>query len=211
MPTSESVAGGGAPPPPPPRDPLEVHAFESDRDRDRPSTEDASTVPAETDLGASRRGAVGRAVGLVVMTVLVLLVGLGVAGPTSGHQVSVGGGYQLEVEHPARTRPGLAAPWSIQVTRLSGEAFDGPVTIAITGSYLDLFDENGTDPQPDSSTADGEMVWWTFEAPEEGPTFAASFDLRTQPSWQRPQEAIVMLEVNGDVVTSVRFTTYVIP
>src|SRR5688500_11220358 len=45
-----------------------------------------------------------------------------------------GGGYILEVSYPSVSRPALASPFEIVVTRAGG--FDGPVMLAISGDYL---------------------------------------------------------------------------
>ena len=73
---------------------------------------------------------------------------LGVLSRTTTAQ---GGGYELTVTYGQVSRGGLATPWSFEVHRPGG--FDGPITVSTTSSYLDLFDENGFDPEPSTSTA----------------------------------------------------------
>jgi hypothetical protein len=42
--------------------------------------------------------------------------------------------------------------------------FNGPVTIATTGDYFDLFVENGLDPDPEAATTSGDLLIWEFGA-----------------------------------------------
>jgi hypothetical protein len=170
-----------------------------------------STVPEGADLGSSRRGAAFRALTLSVMAMAIVAVCLGAAGPTTRVATAESASHRLTVSYPERTRPGLAAPMRIDVQQLDGEPFAGPITITATSSYLNLFDENGTDPQPDASTSDGVADQWTFEPAPDSATFAVSFDMRTQPTWHWPGEATVGLVIAGEEVASVEFTTYVLP
>ena len=52
--------------------------------------------------------------------------------------------------------------------------------MATTSRYLDLFDENGFDPQPLTETQSADDVIWEF-APPPGDTPAVSFDARVSP------------------------------
>ena len=63
-----------------------------------------------------------------------------------------GGGYGLEVVYPSVSRPALASPFEIVVTRDGG--FDGPITLAISRDYLKMWDENGLVPAPAGETSD---------------------------------------------------------
>jgi len=119
-----------------------------------------------------------------------------------------GGGYRLEVVHAAVTRPGLATPWSVRVTSAGG--FDGPITLATTARYFDLFDENGLDPDPAASTSDGDLLIWEFDPPP-GDVLEVSFDARLGPAVQVGKRATTSVLVDDRPVVSVSYRTWVMP
>jgi hypothetical protein len=106
------------------------------------------------------------------------------------------------------SRGGLATPWSFEVHRPGG--FDGPITVATKTSFLDMFDENGFDPEPSSMTATPDEVIWEFEPPE-GDTLGVSLDARIEPGvhWAREGETSVL--VDGRKVVTARYKTWVMP
>lgn len=149
-----------------------------------------------------------RRVALVVFF-LVLVAGLaGVFGVRTRSVTASGGGYELKVTYASVTRPGLATPWAVEVRRPEG--FDGPVTIAASADYLEMFDENGLDPDPAKSTADPEFVEWEFDPPR-GDTLAISFDARLEPAQQWGRSGTVKILVGGVAVTEASFRTWVMP
>ena len=154
----------------------------------------------------------------VTTTVLVLIVALAVAdalgiadvyGVNTATVREEGGGYRLEVRYPAVARPALAAP--LDMTVVSDGGFDGPVTLAVSADYLSIWDENGLDPEPASSTADRRRVLWEFEPPD-GDTLAISFDARIEPGAQQGKPGrIELLDDDGGVLLAVDFRTRVLP
>ena len=126
-------------------------------------------------------------------------------------EVSVtGGGYELTVRYAAVSRPGLATPLSFEIRRPGG--FDGPVRVAVTARYLDLFDENGLSPDPVSATSDGERSIWEFEPPDDSDTLDVAFDVRLEPGVQliAPRATTAVLD-DGAPVASVSYRTWVMP
>jgi hypothetical protein len=65
--------------------------------------------------------------------------------------------------------------------------------VATSSKYLDLFDENGFDPELSTTTATPESVIWQFDPPP-GDTLAVSLDARIEPSvqWGRQGETSVL-------------------
>lgn len=63
------------------------------------------------------------------------------------------------------TRPGLASPFHIKVSRRDGSPLGGPVTVAVSSAYLRLYDQNAIDPRPASETATDDAVIWEFNPP----------------------------------------------
>lgn len=151
--------------------------------------------------------------------VLALLVGLAVVdaaglvdvyGVDTDHVRADGGGYQLDVRYGTLSRPALATPLEITVVRDGG--FDGPVPVAISTEYLSIWDENGLDPDPASSTTDGEWLIWEFEPPPRGDTLTVSFDGRIEPAAQRGKPGrVAVLDGAGNEAVSVSFRTRVLP
>jgi hypothetical protein len=96
----------------------------------------------------------------------------------------------------------------VEVRKRGG--FDGPITLATTGDYLDMFDENGLDPDPSSSTATEDLIVWEFEPPS-GDTLTVSFDARLEPAVQVGRSGETAVLVDGRSVVRVAYTTRVMP
>jgi len=119
------------------------------------------------------------------------------------------GGVLLEVEYGAVTRPALATPFRVRVVDPGG--FDGPVHLAVTRAWIEVWDENGLYPSPSSETADDRWVVWEFDAPD-GDTFELFYDARLEPARQTSKDGAVELrDAQGAVLARVEFTTAVRP
>ena len=77
--------------------------------------------------------------------------------------------------YPEMTRAGLPAAVRIRVT--SRDPITEPVQLGITGSYLDLFDEQGVRPEPSASTSMGRFLVWEFDPPLRGRSFTVRIDV----------------------------------
>lgn len=164
------------------------------------------------DDAADRRIAVRsrawRRVFLTLVTVLVLVGATGMLGVRTGTVTERAGGYTLTVTYASVTRPGLATPFAIEVVNEGG--FDSGFELETTSSFLEAFDENGLDPEPATSMSDGTWTTWGFEQPT-STTFELSFDARLEPAvqWRRPGGT--RLVVDGQIVTQVSYTMWVMP
>jgi hypothetical protein len=151
--------------------------------------------------------------------VLTLLVGLAVVdafdvadvyGVKTDHVTASGGGYTLDVRYGTVSRPALATPFEITVTKPGG--FDGPVALAVDRGYLAIWDENGLDPDPSESSTDAEFVYWVFEPPALGETLVVSYDARIEPAVQSGKSgSVAIVDDDGSRLVSVRFRTRVLP
>lgn len=168
----------------------------------------APTAPEQIPLARMRRWRAGRRVAMTALAAFLLAGALGAFGVRTTTATASAQGWTLTVEYAAVTRPGLATPFAFQVTRVEG--FDGPVTVAVPGAYLDHFDENGLDPDPLGSTATPDQIEWEFEAPD-GDTLAVSYDARWEPASQESADGAVAVLVDGEPVVSVPFRTRVWP
>lgn len=151
----------------------------------------------------------------VVLTVIVGLAvvdGLGwldVYGVDTATASARGGGYHLEVRYGAVSRPALATPFEITVTRPGG--FEEPVTIAVDRAYLAIWDENGLAPAPSAETVDGEWVLWKFDPPV-GETLTVTYDARIEPAQQSGRTGrVAVLDADGRPVVEAEFHTRVMP
>jgi hypothetical protein len=166
------------------------------------------TYPDETDV---RRAVRHRRIRRICLVALFALLGLGLAGMLGARTRTTtvhGGGYDLTVTYGQISRPGLATAWSLKIHHAGG--FDGPVTVATSSDYLDLFDQNGFDPQPSKETQSGDEAIWEFEPPP-GDTLVASIDARVDPSVQRGAKGTTSVLVDGRPVVTAHYRTWVLP
>lgn len=179
-----------------------ANGAEGTRERLRP------TVTPGLPTEPSRPALWGRRV-LVTVLLLVLAAGAsGLLGVRTGEVAAGGdGGLDVRLDYATSTRPGLATPWTLTVTRPGG--FDEPIEIATSASYLRAFDTNTVSPQPESETARSDTVVWTFSPPP-GDTFEVSLDASWEPGvqWRRRGTTTVR---SGTAEAEVRYTTWVLP
>lgn len=146
----------------------------------------------------------------VVLTLFLLGGMLRAYGVLTRTATARGAGYELEVRYGRITRAGLATPLDITVRSVDG-GFDGPVRVAVSSDYLDLFDENGLDPQPAAATADDRIVVWEFDPPS-GAVLRISLDARIEPAVQwGTGGTVAVLSADDRPVVRVDFHTWVLP
>ena len=168
-----------------------------------------STAPAEVPLPRLRRARTLRRAFLAVLFLFLAAGALGLLGVRTTSVSATAEGYELEVKYASVTRPGLATPWVVSVKHAGG--FEGPITLATSAKYFDLFDENGLDPEPTSSTTSGDLLVWEFDPPE-GDTLEVSFDARIEPAVQlKSMKARTVLIIDERRVTQVDYRTMVLP
>ena len=170
-----------------------------------------STAPEPLDPARLRRGRAGRRAFIVALVAFLGLGALNAYGVRTGTASASGGGHELTVSYATVTRPGLATPWSFEVRRPGG--FPQGLTVAVTSSYFDAFDENGLSPSPLEETDDGERTVWQF-APSVGDTVDVSFDARLEPGVQLTRvkgRVEVLAGPGGPPVVGVDFSTFVMP
>lgn len=172
------------------------------------------------DSAARRRSHRRRRLGYVLTTVVLsavmavaVLDGLGVisaVGVDDAEVVASAGGTTLAVRYPTVSRPALASPFVITITR-DGGFDDRPVEVAVSTDYLALWDENGILPGPAEETAAAEDLHWTFDPPD-GEVLRITYDGRIEPGAQSGGPGrVAVLDEAGDVVVAVRFDTEIRP
>jgi hypothetical protein len=167
----------------------------------------ATTLPDLPTVSEERRNARVRVACLVVVALFVLAGLVGALGVRSDTVSAADGPLEVEVTYPSRARPALAVPIEVTITRDGG--FDGPVEVSFSTGYLESFDENGTNPAPDSATTDADETIWTYQRPE-GETFTIWIDTRVEPGVQWRREGRTTVRTGGDAV-SVDYTSWILP
>jgi hypothetical protein len=169
------------------------------------------TAPEPTDLGRQARARLGRRLFVVVLAAFLLLGALGFYGVRTKTATASAAGYELSVRYASISRPGVATPWSFEVRRAGG--FPDGLTVAVTSSYFDAFDENGLGPAPVEERADEERTIWRF-GPSGSEVISVSFDARIEPGVQLTTikgELAILSGPTGPPVVTVGFKTFVMP
>jgi hypothetical protein len=169
---------------------------------------DTSTLTDVRDAADIRRGRMLRRLGMALLVAFVACGALGLFGVKTRSVSASGGGYDLTVEYPGVSRAGLDSLWRVTVHRAGG--FDGPITLATTAGYFDIFETQGFYPGPTDETVDGGRYVQTFTQPA-GDTFVVTFDAYVQPASQRGRTATTSLVAGGADVVGVRYRTRLVP
>jgi hypothetical protein len=174
----------------------------------RPDVDVVPTAPEEPNLLPSRRARILRRLFMTALIAFLILGLTGFLGVRSRTTTVQGGGYELSVTYGQTSRGGLATPWSVQIRHPGG--FEGPITVSTDSKYLDMFDENGFEPEPSKTTATPDEVIWEFEAPE-GDTLGISLDARIEPGVQWGREGKTSVLEDGQPVVTAKYKTWILP
>jgi hypothetical protein len=147
-----------------------------------------------------------------VLSVLLIFVLAGAAsllGVRATDQSASESGWTLELRHAAVARAGLDVPWQVTVTHRGG--FDGPVQLAVTGSYFDIFETQGFHPEPSDESRDGDTLFLSFKPPDSGDTMVVAYDAYIQPASQVGRSGSVSVVDHGQRLAVVDFRTRLLP
>lgn len=169
-----------------------------------------STVPRE-DSGTDGPERYIRAASLGLIGALVILAAVGLFGVRTETAGATENGFSISVLHSAIARPGLAAPFSVEVATADGSPLPEQVTVRVDSPYLAILDDNGMEPAPAESFNDARWTWWTFDVPAGARSLRVDLDARLEPAVQWGMEASAALEIDGAEMTRVDFTTWVMP
>lgn len=169
----------------------------------------ATTLDGLERPAQHRRGLWGRRVFLTVLLAVVAAGAWGLLGVQTATTRVTNEGWTLELEHASVARAGLDVPFTVTVEHAGG--FGEQVTLALTGTYLDLYETQGFNPEPDSTSRDGETLFLTFEAPPRGEVLVVTYDAYIQPT--APSGSVAELSVldEGSPVVSLDFRTRIWP
>jgi len=171
----------------------------------------SSTIPDEPPEHWNRWERRFHTASIALVVAIVLVAAVGLLGVRTGVVESSGDGYVLQVKHTEVSRPGLATPWSAEVSTADGSTLPGTVTVGLTTSYLAMLDLNGLSPTPSSTYSTGEWTWWEFEVPPGRSSLHIELDVRLEPAVQWARSGAAALEIAEDRKASVDFTTWVMP
>lgn len=149
-----------------------------------------------------------RRLGLAALAALIFCGAVGLLGIRTGSVSASHLGTELTVHFPSVARPGLAAPFSIEVKRPRDAR--GPIHVWASAAYLEIFDQNAVRPEPVRSTMSPDGVTWTFAAPADD-TLVVTLDARIEPGVQWSRGGSTAVLVDGRRVASVEYTTWVMP
>jgi hypothetical protein len=147
-------------------------------------------------------------VAFAVVELFVDIPGLGI--DTATTSVTRGGDTVL-VRFARVTRPQLVTPLDVTIERKAG--FDGPVSVAMSSDYLDLFISNDLSPAPSSETSTGSEDVMTFDPPPSGDVLVISWDIVAKPiGWFSSRTGTVsLLSAGGRPAVTASFRTSVRP
>jgi hypothetical protein len=161
-------------------------------------------------VGSGTRGLWGRRIFLSLLAIVVvagLFDLLGVRSTTTTARAPDGTALSLHYAQVARA--GLDVPFEITVRQPN--RFTDSVKIAVSTSYLSLFDLNGTQPQPSSSTATQDQIIWEFDPPP-GNVLVVTLDMTVQGGrhWGR-SGSVTLLDREDHTIVRSTFHTWLSP
>lgn len=168
-----------------------------------------STIDDEQSSRQTRTSVVVRRVVLSFFLLLVLAGAVGLLGVHTTTASSSEDGWTLELEYAQVARGGLDVPWEATVTRKGG--FDGPITLALDGAYLDIYETQAFHPEPSASMRDGSTLFLEFDPPLAGETFVVAYDAYIQPGSQRGSTATLAVLDDEVLVAPLEFSTRLLP
>ncbi len=166
-----------------------------------------STIPLDDGLVASRRGLWWRRGILAVLTLFVLAALTQQLGVRTDTVEGASGDLHVTIRYADRVRGALASPFSLTIERAGG--FDGPIEVRTRQSYLEIFDDNGFEPDAASMTTEDGFVIWEFDPPP-GDSLQIILDARIEPGVFGREQGTTTVSADGDAVT-LDYTTWVAP
>ena len=174
----------------------------------------ALQLPESTidDEQSSRQTRTSVRVRRAVLSFFLLFILAGAVGLLGVHTTTASNsesGWTLDLEYAQVARGGLDVPWEVTVEREGG--FDGPITLALTGDYLDIFETQAFHPEPSASMRDATTLFLEFDPPPSGEVFVVAYDAYIQPGSQLGKGAGVAVVDQGVQTARVDFRTRLLP
>jgi hypothetical protein len=171
---------------------------------------DSSTVPEAPSYRRVRRAQWGRRLLLALLAAILIAGLIGFLGIRTRTAEASGNGYDLQVHFASIGRPGVEVPFDIQVQKDGG--FSGPIKLAVPSSYLGSMDAQSPQPEPSSTTSDGDLVIMQFDPPQ-GDTFGVSWSAQVDSAANpgRREATIAVIGDDGNPAVGVSIRTWVLP
>jgi hypothetical protein len=166
-----------------------------------------TTSEAATEQGA-RRGRNVRRMGIAALLVFFGLGATGVLGQRTATVTAERAGYRLTVTYPAVTRPGLDVRFNVVVFNTNG--LGKKVTLGFRRHYFDIFDENAVRPDPDSVTADGSTLFYSWDDPP-GDSLGITIDMYSEFGEHWGVDGSTSVVVDDVPVVTARYHTRWVP
>jgi hypothetical protein len=179
-------------------------------ERPKQNGSDSSTIPEEPSFRRVKRAQWGRRVLLGLLAAILIAGLIGLLGIRTRTAEATSNGYDLQVHFASIGRPGVEVPLDIQVQKDGG--FSGPIKLAVPSSYLASMDAQSPQPEPSSTTSDGDLVVMQFDPPQ-GDTFGVSWSAQVDSSGNpgRREATIAVIGDDGNPAVGVSIRTWVLP
>ncbi len=165
------------------------------------------TAPDDHGLEASRRSLWVRRTLLALLCLFVLAALTQQFGMRTDTVRGRSGDLSVSLRYADRARGALASPFTIDIARRGG--FVGKIEVRTRQSYLEIFDDNGFEPDAESMTTEAGYVIWTFDPPP-GDTLRIILDARIEPGVFGRERGTTIVSVGSDEV-ALDYTTWVAP
>jgi hypothetical protein len=172
------------------------------------SVVESTTIPS-LDAGTHAWERPLRRFSVVLIAALFVTAAIGLLGVRTATVTDVGNGISVAVLHSTISRPGLATPFSIEISTVDGDDLPSYVVVLVSSDYLAIFDDNGMEPAPLESWNDAEFTRWSFQP--DGPSIRVDLDARLEPSVQWARRGTVVVEIAGQRAANLSFVTWVAP
>ncbi len=178
------------------------------RTRD-PSTRDPSSTLTDLRTGVSPAARWVTRITIGLLVALLCAAGAGWLGVHTSQASASAHGYKLTVTYAGVARAGLDVPMRVEVD--SDRPWGEHITLSISREYFTIFETQGFFPDADSSTGNGQDVFFSFDPPADGQPFVLDYDAYIQPSAQRGASARISVLDGDAAAVSVDIRTFLFP
>lgn len=161
-------------------------------------------------IASARRGRLIRRIAIAAMVVFLGAGMYGVFGIRQGRQTAVAAGLRFGISYPAVTRGGLPVRWELDIEIDDARSLPDEIEIRTTADYFDIFDHNALTPEPDV-TWQGQLTSWTYRPDAGDSRLRVQLDVRAQPNARWRHAATTDVVIDGDIVASFDYSTFVMP
>ena len=170
---------------------------------------DPSSTLTDLRTGATPAARWATRITIGLLVVVLCAAAAGWLGVHTSRATATAGGYTLTVTYAGIARAGLDVPMRVEVD--ADHPWGEHVTLSISREYFTIFETQGFFPDADSSTGDGQDVFFSFNPPADGQPFVLDYDAYIQPSAQRGASARISVLDGDTAAVSVDIRTVLFP